>query len=89
MSIESAKAFMERIVTDKEFAEKLNVCKDWETVQHLITSEGFDFTREELKITQIELADDELAPVAGGMVGRDFINNSSDANNSGIIIFQK
>lgn len=83
MSIESAKAFIERVKTDKEFAEKLNACKDWEIVRHLITSEGFDFTREELKLTQIELTDDEIAAVVGG-----FINESNDTNNSEIIIFQ-
>jgi predicted ribosomally synthesized peptide with nif11-like leader len=83
MSIESAKAFMERMQSDKEFAKKIMSCKDWETVRHLITSEGFDFTRGELKLTQIELADDEIAAVVGG-----FINGSNDANNSEIIIFQ-
>jgi predicted ribosomally synthesized peptide with nif11-like leader len=69
MSIESAKAFMERMNTDKEFAKIFFACKDQDTARHVIIAEGFDFTREELKSLQQELSDEALESVAGGLPG--------------------
>lgn len=36
MSIEAAKAFMERMKTDKELVQKVFACKDWETARPVI-----------------------------------------------------
>ena len=69
MSIESAKAFVERMKTDKEFAKKILACKDWETALPLITKEGFDFTHDEIKLSEnAELSDEEIGQVSGGFL---------------------
>ena len=66
MSMESAKAFMERMTNDEEFAAKILACKD--ANQRLLTAqaEGFDFTAEEVNWVRNELSDADLDMVAGG-----------------------
>ncbi|HWR28274.1 MAG TPA: Nif11-like leader peptide family natural product precursor [Negativicutes bacterium] len=77
MSMESAKAFMDRMKTDKELAKKTIAWKDWETALPLITKEGFDFTPEEFERCQNEkLTDAELDAVAGGTGWKCLFNTS-------------
>lgn len=66
MSIESAKAFMERMNTDKEFAAKIVACKTLEECSQFLSSNGFSFTGDELKVVQDTLSSDELDKVVGG-----------------------
>ena len=67
MTIESAKAFIERMKNDKEFAKKVKECKDTEERMEFVKAEGFDFTREEIKeVVGDKLTDDDLDSVVGG-----------------------
>lgn len=66
MSIESAKAFIDRMNTDEEFAKKVTACKDAGTRMAYIKDEGFDFTVAEITTVKGELSDEELDLVAGG-----------------------
>jgi len=66
MSIESAKAFIERMKTDEEFAKKVTACKDSDARLALIKGDGYDFTPEEIAELRGKLSDDELDSVAGG-----------------------
>jgi predicted ribosomally synthesized peptide with nif11-like leader len=71
MSIESAKAFMERMQTDNDFAKKIMACKDWETARPLILGAGYEFTLDEFKTVQKDildaaLDDEALQNVSGG-----------------------
>ena len=66
MSIESAKAFVEKMKTDQDFAKKVNTCKDSDARHSLVKSAGFDFTAEELKKVKSELSESDLDSVAGG-----------------------
>lgn len=67
MSIESAKAFVERMKNDEKFARKIKEFKNSAEIQHYLTMTGFDFTKQELDSLSGELTDEELASVAGGM----------------------
>lgn len=66
MSIESAKAFIDRMKTDENFANKMSECKDVETLLSLVESEGFDFTSAEISLATNELSDEQLDEIAGG-----------------------
>lgn len=65
MSIESAKAFIEKFKTDEEFAKKVTECESAEARMAFAKEAGFDFTAEEIKEFQGELSDEELDAVAG------------------------
>jgi predicted ribosomally synthesized peptide with nif11-like leader len=54
MSIESAKAFIERIKTDEDFAQKYIARKDAEKLMVFVKAEGFDCTPEELNEVLLE-----------------------------------
>jgi predicted ribosomally synthesized peptide with nif11-like leader len=66
MSIESAKAYVERVKTDEEFARRVSEAASREERAEIARSEGFDFTPEELKTEIGELSEEELEAVAGG-----------------------
>jgi len=66
MSIESAKAFIEGLKNDEDFAKKVGECKDKEDRMAFVRAAGYDFTKEEIAEAQGELTDDELEGVAGG-----------------------
>lgn len=67
MSMESAKAFYERMKTDEEFAKKVTACKDTETRMDLIKLEGYDFTPADFVSLNTELSEEELDAVSGGI----------------------
>jgi predicted ribosomally synthesized peptide with nif11-like leader len=67
MSIESAKAFLERVKTDQEFAERVSVAPSREERRKIAESEGYDFTPEELKDITNELSLEELDMVTAGI----------------------
>lgn len=66
MSVESARAFVERLDTDEEFAKKVAICKSKEERITLAKNEGYDFSVEEVKEALSQLSDDDLENVAGG-----------------------
>ena len=81
MSIESAKAFYQRITTDEAFNTEYENASSDEERQDIITSAGYDFTSEEWEAaladsnsSEEELSDAELAEVSGGkgIIPRDF-----------------
>ncbi len=69
MSIESAKAFIERVQTYEEFRERMKDAADKEARIALVNAEGFDFSEEDIKAVKSELSDDELDAVSGGGTG--------------------
>ena len=60
MSIESARAFIEKLKTDQLFYRQVATCKDRTARMDLIISEGFDCTEDEIKSAAAELSDDQL-----------------------------
>ena len=66
MSVESAKAFVEKVKTDETFAKRIADASSKKERAEIAKAEGFDFTREELKNLTSELLVDELDAVAGG-----------------------
>ena len=66
MSTASAKAYVKRLKSDKEFAKRVNACKDGDARLKLIKAEGFDFTKAEIMAEKAELSDADLEKVAGG-----------------------
>jgi predicted ribosomally synthesized peptide with nif11-like leader len=66
MSKESAEEFLNKILNDNEFKNQLESAPDKESKLKLISSEGFDFTEEELDNAKSKLEMEELDMVAGG-----------------------
>lgn len=66
MSIESAKAFIERMKADEDFAKKVKECESAESRMSFVKEAGYDFTVEEFKEVQLELTDEEIDNVASG-----------------------
>ncbi len=56
MSIESAKAFIERMKTDEEFAKKATECRDKKAWQTLAKEAGFDFTIDDITVEDMNEA---------------------------------
>ncbi len=70
MSIESAKAFMERVVNDEDFRKEVGEIATAEERMAFVTAAGFDFTKDELKNVQekMQLTDEELGRLSGGSI---------------------
>ncbi len=71
MSIESAKAFYERVETDKELQEKLKELNTKENIEPYVKGElGYEFTLEEMQKVIFEknpeMTEEELEAVVGG-----------------------
>jgi len=66
MSIESAKAFIDKMKTDEEFAKRIMECKDEVAWMAVVKEEGYDFPTAELGSVQGVVTDQELDAVAGG-----------------------
>ena len=73
MSVESAKAFIEKVKADEDFKNKLGQLKDGQERANYAKESGFDFTAEDLAKAKEEqgLSDEELDGVAGGCGGAD------------------
>ncbi len=68
MSMESAKAFIEKMQTDEDFARKVNECKDNKDRMSFVKQAGYDFTEGDIELVKSELTKDELNSVAGGLI---------------------
>jgi predicted ribosomally synthesized peptide with nif11-like leader len=66
MSIESAKAFLEKIQSDEEFKNKIGAMESKEERIEFIKGKGFDFTEEEFSQVRKELSPEALDQAAGG-----------------------
>ncbi len=66
MTIESAKAFLERMKTDEDFSKEVGEKSSPEDRMIFLKESGFDFSKEEFEQVKPELSDDELSKVAGG-----------------------
>ncbi len=66
MSLESARAFIEKMETDHDFAKEVSECKDSELRAELVKKAGFDFTMEELKACRPPLTEEKLGTIVGG-----------------------
>lgn len=66
MSIDLAKAYLERYKTDEEFSKKVNSFKDKEARKEFVVQSGYTFSKEEIEEVSSELNEKELDAVAGG-----------------------
>ncbi len=66
MSVESAKAFLERMKTDEDFHKRVGEVENAAERLAFVKAEGYDFTREEIGSVATELSEEELDKVAGG-----------------------
>ena len=66
MSIESAKAFLERIKNDEDFRKSVGEIATSKERMEYVKGAGFDFTKDEIANLKDELSDDDLENVAGG-----------------------
>ena len=66
MSLENAKAFLEKIKSDDNFRKEVGEKASPEERVQFIKNAGFDFTKDELDSLKAELSDEELDLVAGG-----------------------
>lgn len=53
MSVESAKAFIDRMKSGVEFARKVKACKDSKERRTFVKDAGFDFTAAECKVLML------------------------------------
>ena len=67
MSLDSAKAFIEKMKSDAAFNERVLAIEDVAGRLLLIKSEGFDCTEEQIKQLAGELCEYQLSMVAGGV----------------------
>ncbi len=67
MSLEQARLFIERMKLDEAFAKRVFAIEDVAGRLACIQSEGFDCSEVEIKEVSVELSDDELDSVAGGV----------------------
>ena len=66
MSIESAKAFLERVKNDEDFRKKLEGKTSAEEHIKFAKAQGFDFTKDEFREVKDSLSDEMLDAVSGG-----------------------
>ncbi|MCP4289400.1 MAG: Nif11-like leader peptide family natural product precursor [Gammaproteobacteria bacterium] len=66
MSIESAKAFVERMNTDDDFRKELDEKSSGEDRMQFVKANGFDFSKEEFEQVKSELSEGELESLSGG-----------------------
>ncbi len=66
MSIESAKAFLERIKSDEDFRNSVGKIATSEERMEYVKGAGFDFTKDEIAHLNEELSEEDLRSVSGG-----------------------
>ena len=65
MSLKNAQVFIKKLLTDKEFFNKIQNADENER-KKLINETGLDFTKEELEESKGILSEEELQAVSGG-----------------------
>ncbi len=66
MTIESAKAFLERMKNDEGFRKECSKKSSPEDRMKFVKESGFDFSTEEFEHVKSELGEDELEAIGGG-----------------------
>jgi predicted ribosomally synthesized peptide with nif11-like leader len=66
MSIESAKAFLEKVKNDEDFRKSVGEIATTEQRMEFVKEAGFDFTKEEIEKLSSEVSDKQLDVVSGG-----------------------
>ncbi len=68
MSIESAKAFIEKMKTDEDFRKEVGEKSSPEERVKFVEESGFDFSKEELETVRakLQLTDEDLETLSGG-----------------------
>ena len=66
MSLESARACIERIKSDEEFARKIRACNNAGERSEIAMAAGFDFTSADMKAARQELSEADLTAINGG-----------------------
>jgi len=66
MSVESAKAFVERVKTDPEFKKRVVECEGAEARAALLEAEGHEFSAKDLVNSEGEIDDALLEKITGG-----------------------
>lgn len=78
MSIDLAKAYLERVKTDEAFAKKVNSFDDKAARRDFVVQAGYTFSKEEIEEASSELNEKELDSVAGGCWAADFCECGTD-----------
>jgi len=71
MSLESAKAFLEKMRIDKEFHETVGKAKNKEERIKMVKEAGFEFTLEDIQSVKGEISDELLETISGGACWND------------------
>ncbi len=66
MSLDQARAFVEKMKSDEAFRDRILAIEDVDARLAAASSAGFQFTETEVKEVQSELSDAELDSAAGG-----------------------
>ena len=66
MSVDSTKAFLERVKNDEDFRKEVGAQTSKEERMKFVKAQGFDFTKEEIDSLKDELSDEQLEGVDGG-----------------------
>lgn len=66
MSLESAKEFVERMMSDQEFNRQVSEFESAEDRMAFVKDQGFDFTPEEVKSVADGLSEADLDSMTGG-----------------------
>lgn len=66
MSLDAAKAFLERMDTDGTFKAKILATENVSERLKLINAAGFDCTAQEIGTLATELSEDQLDTISGG-----------------------
>jgi len=66
MSLESAKAFIQRSKVDEDFCKKVDECKDHDLRMAFVKQSGYEFTKDDIELVTAELSDGDLEGVNGG-----------------------
>ncbi|MCP4374637.1 MAG: Nif11-like leader peptide family natural product precursor [bacterium] len=69
MTIESAKAYLERMKNDENFRKECSEKSSPEELIKFVKASGFDFSMEDIDQVKSELSDDEMEMIAGGTNG--------------------
>ncbi|MBL7176202.1 MAG: Nif11-like leader peptide family natural product precursor [Desulfobacteraceae bacterium] len=69
MSLEQAKAFIEKMKSDEAFTKRIMAIEDSDARFQAIAEAGFDFTKEELEQVRQKLDEADLEQVSGGGEG--------------------
>ena len=67
MPEEQLKAFLEKVKCNSSLQEKLKAVSDEHAIVSIAKDEGFMFSVEDLKNTQLDLSEKELEGVSGGI----------------------